>query len=160
MRDEEEEWVEASSQDGDSDPEADTLDRGFTDAAGQPGLLARVDRREELDLSNRNLSYTSGLAGTYVALTSLNISSNSVAKLDSLPPTLLHLDASRNLLRRISGLERNEALTSLNLASNSIVRVAGLDACTALTELTLADNQIRVVNTKTYSLERESLLNL
>jgi hypothetical protein len=140
----EEEWMEASSQDVDSDPEGDSVSRGYSDAAGQAGLLARIDRREELDLSNRNLAYTAGLAGTYVALTRLDISNNSVSKLDSLPETLVHLDASKNMLKRICGLEKNEALASLDLSSNSISRIGGLDACTALTELSLSGNQIRV----------------
>jgi hypothetical protein len=136
--------MEASSQDVDSDPEVDSVSRGYSDAAGQAGLLARIDRREELDLSNRNLAYTAGLAGTYVALTRLDISNNSVSKLDSLPETLVHLDASKNMLKRICGLEKNEALASLDLSSNSISRIGGLDACTALTELSLSGNQIRV----------------
>lgn len=73
-----------------------------------------------------NLSIT-GLASTYVALTSLNLSNNAIQRLESVPPSLRHLDASHNLLRRITGLERNHSLTSLNLSHNSLARINGLD---------------------------------
>ena len=75
-----------------------SFSRGFSDAAGQPGPLTRTDYREALDLSGRSLSYTAGLASTYVALTSLNISNNAVTRLDSLPAMLVHLDARRDQL--------------------------------------------------------------
>eukprot|EP00961_Rhodomonas_salina_P185634 2506444-Rhodomonas_salina.1 len=110
-------------------------EKGFQDAAGQSTLLARIDYREELDLSGRNLSYTSGLATTYIALTALNISNNAVTRLDSLPPMLVDLNASHNMIRKICGLDRCHSLRILNLAHNSITAISGVEHCTALTEL-------------------------
>jgi len=59
---------------------------------------------------------------------------------------LVHLNASHNLLRCISGLEHNYDLQTLNLAHNSITRLGGLDHCTNLVELSLQSNEIRVVS--------------
>ena len=138
--------TEMEVDDGRGGPASNGFGRGFSDAAGMPGPLARTDFRTELDLSGRSLSYTAGLASTYLALTSLNISNNAVTRLDSLPTMLVHLNASHNLLRRISGLELNHDLQTLNLAHNSISRVSGLDGCTALVELSLQSNDLRVVS--------------
>ena len=119
---------------------------GGWEESGRVGLIKRTDYREELDLSGRSLSYTAGLASTYVALTSLNISNNAVTRLDSLPTMLVHLNASHNLLRHISGLEHNYELQTLNLAHNSIVRLSGLEQCSALVEISLQSNEIKVVS--------------
>ena len=76
-------------------------------------------------LSVSNSTIMPGLASTYAALTSLNLSNNAIQRLESIPPSLRHLDASHNLLRRISGLERNHSLTSLNLSHNALSRING-----------------------------------
>lgn len=128
---------------------------GYASTNGGNQPLTRIDYREELDLSGRSLSYTAGLASTYVALTSLDISNNAVAKLDSMPPMLTHLNASHNLLRRISGLELNYDLQTLNLAHNTISRISGLDQCTALVELSLQSNELRVVSDLECNLDLE-----
>lgn len=93
----------------------------------------------------------------YVALTSLDISNNAVTRLDSLPTMLLHLNASHNLLRCISGLEQNYDLQTLNLAHNSITRVSGLDQCTNLVELSLQSNEIRVISDLECNLQLERI---
>lgn len=43
-----------------------------------PGSGKRVDYREALDLSNRSLTFTTGIASIYVALTRLDLSRNSI----------------------------------------------------------------------------------
>ena len=65
-----------------------------------------------------------------MALQSLNLSNNAIQRLESIPQSLKFLDASHNLLRRISGLEKHHSLTSVNFSHNSISRLSGTNLAT------------------------------
>lgn len=112
---------------------------------GEKQYGSRIDYRQELNLSGRNLSYlpSQHLASTYVSLTTLNISGNAISRLEGLPQTLTSLDASNNLLRSVSGLEESFSLANLVLDHNSITGLSGLENCTSLAELSVSNNDLR-----------------
>ncbi|CAI5758224.1 unnamed protein product [Candida verbasci] len=110
---------------------------------------------KEINLSNNNLTYLTGLTESTM---SLNISNNNIQDITPLHYTNLHnLDLSFNLLTSCSNLYENIHLTTLNLSNNRITDVTNLQKLINLTDLDLSGNSIEIFN---ISLAHLQVLNL
>lgn len=82
---------------------------------------------------------------TYNAITVLNLSRNHLTSLCALPATLLRLDVSSNALTELSGLQSCKMLTVLNARRNELRCIRGLERNLGVAHLFLGHNRITVI---------------
>ncbi|AYU75763.1 hypothetical protein LdCL_030013800 [Leishmania donovani] len=82
---------------------------------------------------------------TYNAITVLNLSRNHLTALCALPATLLRLDVSVNNLTELSGLQGCKMLTVLNARRNRLRSISGLEKNLSVAHLFLGHNGITAV---------------
>ncbi|CAG9567313.1 conserved hypothetical protein [Leishmania major strain Friedlin] len=82
---------------------------------------------------------------TYNAITVLNLSRNHLTALCALPGTLLRLDVSENNLTELSGLQGCKMLTVLNARRNRLRAISGLEKNLSVAHLFLGHNGITAV---------------
>ncbi|CBZ23221.1 conserved hypothetical protein [Leishmania mexicana MHOM/GT/2001/U1103] len=82
---------------------------------------------------------------TYNAVTVLNLSHNHLTALCALPATLLRLDVSVNNLTELSGLQGCKMLTVLNARRNRLRTISGLEKNLSVAHLFLGHNGITAV---------------
>ena len=88
-----------------------------------------VIRRDSLDLSGRELTNTRGLAQTFVAVMTLNLSKNSISIIGALPVGLRVLDISCNILLDLQGCSALKRLEKIDVSHNRIQSFAGIEGC-------------------------------
>ena len=99
-----------------------------------------------LDLSENRLHGGCDLSA-FSALLSLDISGNATPDLSGLPPSLLHLNGSKNQLQTMHTIPHLPLLAELNLSSNQLVTVSQLSSgLPSLQVLLLADNRITALH--------------
>ncbi|KAG5511949.1 hypothetical protein JKF63_07774 [Porcisia hertigi] len=81
----------------------------------------------------------------YNAITVLNLSRNHLTTLCALPATLLRLDVSVNKLTELSGLQGCKMLTVLNARRNCLRFIGGLESNLSVAHLFLGHNNITAV---------------
>ncbi|RNF27012.1 uncharacterized protein Tco025E_00768, partial [Trypanosoma conorhini] len=96
-------------------------------------------------------------AGSFRSLTVLCIRQNSLESLKILPPSLLRLDVSDNELRDLTGVEQCRMLTLLNARRNRLRTMLGLEQNPALSHLFLGHNNIIFVEGIAHLLLLETL---
>jgi hypothetical protein len=82
---------------------------------------------------------------TYNVITVLNLSRNHLTSLCPLPATLLRLDVSANALTELSGLEPCRMLAVLNARRNRLHAIRGLEKNLSLAHLFLGHNDIALI---------------
>ncbi|CCW61466.1 unnamed protein product [Phytomonas sp. EM1] len=93
----------------------------------------------------------------YFTITVLNLSGNHLKSMQALPATLLQLDISNNDLTLLNGLNSCTMLTVLNARRNRIDRITGLECNTCLAHVFLGRNCIKTVQGLAHLLILETL---
>jgi hypothetical protein len=101
--------------------------------------------RDSLDLSGRELTHTRGLAQTFVAVMTLNLSKNSISMIGALPIGLRVLDISCNILLDLQGCSALKRLEKIDVSHNRIQSFAGIEGCSALKHLYAQSNPLQIV---------------
>ena len=104
-----------------------------------------VIRRDSLDLSGRELTHTRGLAQTFVAVMTLNLSKNSISIIGALPVGLRVLDISCNILLDLQGCSALKRLEKMDVSHNRIQSFAGIEGCLSLKNLYAQSNPLQIV---------------
>ena len=104
-----------------------------------------VIRRDSLDLSGRELTHTRGLAQTFVAVMTLNLSKNSISIIGALPVGLRVLDISCNILLDLQGCSALKRLEKIDVSHNRIQSFAGIEGCLSLKNLYAQSNPLQIV---------------
>ena len=133
--------------------QAATSPRGAGNAVAAPRRTALAPL-PPLDLSSRDLTVAEAEAavGPRVAggqhgdaaarFTTINLSSNVLDAVPSLPAWIIHLDVSDNQLRSLDGVQALRRLQVLRAASNQLVEVLPLAACAELRQLDVTGNAV------------------
>ena len=142
---------DASAEDGDDNDSQDIASTVATETPDEHDYLDLTMNLGPLD-QVANLPHQSMAAeellqpGRFANITVINIAQNGLDYIAWMPPTLVRLDASSNLLTEISGLENCPMLSVLNLRRNAITTISGLNENLNLTHLFLGRNKIRYVD--------------
>ena len=133
--------------------QAATSPRGAGNAVAAPRRTTLAPL-PPLDLSSRDLTVAEAEAavGPRVAggqhgdaaarFTTINLSSNVLDAVPSLPAWIIHLDVSDNQLRSLDGVQALRRLQVLRAASNQLVEVLPLAACAELRQLDVTGNAV------------------
>ena len=108
-------------------------------------LLNSLFFRDSLDLSGRELTHTRGLAQTFVAVMTLNLSKNSISMIGALPIGLRVLDISCNILLDLQGCSALKRLEKIDVSHNRIQSFAGIEGCSSLKHMYAQSNPLQIV---------------